>query len=207
MSVSEMQNRKMYLETENKRLMNENAHFKKVMNQMIMYHSHDVKTISDLKTDLEDAYDDYNGYKVNYANIVAERDAEIERLKNVCANIKHGKDAQIVALDKEVDDLKAELIEEKAYTEKSLHYANNNEQQLITEIYELKRRLDAMTLNEKYPTTAYAHAHAHAHALADAQNSLAEKTSQLDMANQKLISIQKAVLLASTYMTEAITGK
>ena len=203
MSVSEMQKRNMFLETENKRLMNENAHYKKVMNQMIMYHSHDVKTISDLKTDLEDAYDDYNGYKVNYTNIVAERDAEIERLKNLCASIKNGKNAQIVALDKEVDDLKAELIEEKAYTEKSLHYANNNEQQLITEIYELKRRLDAMTLNEKYPTNA--DAGAYAYALADAKKSLAEKTEQLDVVNQKLINVQKAVLLASTYMTEAIT--
>jgi uncharacterized small protein (DUF1192 family) len=176
---------KKLLDAENKRLINENNNLRATLNHMVLQHNDDVKKISYLKTDIEDLQE------------------EIERLKQVCSNMKHGKNAQIVALDKEVDALKADLAEEKAYTEKSLHYANNNEIQLITENNDLKRRLDIMTLNEKYPTNA--DAGAYAYALADAKKSLAEKTVQLDIVNQKLINVQKAVIAASIHMTEAIT--
>ena len=177
---------KKLLDAENKRLINENNNLRATLNHMALQHNDDVKKISYLKTDIEDLQE------------------EIERLKKVCSNMKHGKNAQIVALDKEVDALKADLAEEKAYTEKSLTYANNNEIQLITENYELKRRID-----ENYGTTNTTydnHVAGLSFALADAKKNLLEKTLQLDSMNQKLIAIQKAVLSASISMTQAITS-
>lgn len=176
----ENQDRNAYLEAQNQRLMVENIEH--------------VKKISDLTTDLEDAQEYYDDYSALWNKMVDERDAEIERLRKVCANIKHGKDAQIVSLDKTVDTLKAELAEEKAYTEKSLEYANAAEQQLITENYQLKMRIDVLT--EMYEAqTIMAN---------DAKKKLAEQNLLLNSTSAKLIAVQDAVFSASTYMAQVI---
>ena len=214
----EIQNRNAYLEAENQRLMERNAFLENDLkerialaqrlvdkiNKVALDNTENMKKISDLKTDFEDAQEHYDDYSALWNKMVDERDAEIERLRAVCSNIKHGKDAQIIALEKEVDELKAELAEEKAYIAKSLEYANAAEQQLITENYQLKTRIDMMT--ETYGTQT--------NVAADAQKSLAEKSAQLDVANvnlhaanQKLISIQNAALIASSYMAQVIAYK
>ena len=196
--------RNAFLENENEQRIALNERLVDEMNTVAAENAELVKKNSDLKTDLEDAQEHYDDYSALWNKMVDERDAEIERLRAVCSNIKHGKDAQIIALDKEVDELKAELAEEKAYIAKSLEHANAAEQQLITENYQLKTRIDMMT--ETYGTQT--------NVVADAQKSLAEKSAQLDMANvnlhaanQKLISIQNAALIASTYMAQVIAYK
>ena len=196
--------RNAFLENENEQRIALNERLVNEMNTVAAENAELVKKNSDLKTDLEDAQEHYDDYSALWNKMVDERDAEIERLRAVCSNIRHGKDAQIVALDKEVDDLKAELVEEKAYIEKSLEHANAAEQQLITENYQLKTRVDVLT--EMYE--------AQTNVAAEAKKSLAEKTSQLDIANtnlnlvtQKLIAIQSAALAASSYLARVIAYK
>jgi chromosome segregation ATPase len=179
------------------------SYFERLINQLmadnkslIKERDEHITTISDLKTDLEDAQEHYDDYSALWNKMVDERDAEIERLRKVCANIKHGKDAQIIALDKEVDELKAELAEEKVYTEKSLEHVNAAEQQLITENYQLKTRIDVLT--EMYETqTMMAN---------DAKNKLAQQTSLLNTTTSKLIAVQNAVLSSSSYMAQVIAS-
>ena len=193
----EIQNRNAYLEAENNRLNERNAYLEYENNE-------NVKKNSDLKTDLEEAQEYYDDYSALWNKMVDQRDDEIERLTMVCSNIKHGKNAQIVALDKtvdtlktELDDVKTELAEEKAYTEKSLTYANAAEQQLIMENYQLKTRIDVLT--EMYESQSAAVA-----AFNDMKKKLAEQTAMLASVSAKLIAVQDAVLYSSTYMAQVI---
>jgi chromosome segregation ATPase len=206
-----MENRNAYLMSRNAFLENVNAQYKALNERLInetravvAEKTELVKKNSDLKTDLEDAQEYYDDYSALWNKMVDQRDDEIERLTMVCSNIKHGKDAQIVALDKEVDalkaelsDVKAELDDEKVYTEKSLTYANATEHQLIMENYQLKTRIDVLT--EMYESQSATVA-----AFNDMKKKLAEQTAMLASVSAKLIAVQDAVLSSSTYMAQVI---